>query len=341
MKRSINILSLIPFLIILSCTPDLPEGPSVNKIFSLDGSIYETDLDYPYFYVAAYTDGFWRIDLSSDEHTAIELALLDSSQNITQANYIDAHGNEVIALTENNVWRSISYGNVWYRSEIGIDQIFYPQALSRSPFNPSKLFLVNQGDAMYSSSNWGESWKKGTESGSSGYYYSYWDPFRPGDIWLEGMLSIGEQFIVCVENYGASEREVNVPQYNEIAWFTSMWFDSTSIYMRMGDSNGRYVMKSDDGGYSWDEMTTGIPDTSRINSIFQNPIQPSTLYLTNNYHDIIYCSTDTLRSIFEIVRFEFANERESIIKIYYEPALNSLIVVTLYGIYEVSLDEIE
>lgn len=337
MKQHLHKYLLILLIIILSCSPDLPKILSVTKVFELNGNIYETDLDYPYLYVAADIEGFWRIDLSSSDFTSIELPLLDS--NNTQANYIDASGSSVVALTKYNIWRSNDFGDTWMKSDSGINIVTHPSAFSRSPFDPSRLFLVNRDGYMYYSSDWGVSWKKGMESGANGYYNSYWDPYRQGDIWLDGMGCIGIQFVMCVENYGASVKEVNVPQYSEIVWFTSMWFDATSIYMRTIDSNGRYIMKSDDGGYTWYEMTTGIPDTLMIYSIFQNPAETGTLYLTDYFNDIIYCSTDSLNSIFELACFEFENEHEYIYKIIYDEVTNSLVVITYYSVYMVKLDD--
>lgn len=339
-KILFNLFVCILLLLALACTDPPPEEIFAEKIFELDGTIYETDLDYPYIYVAAYTDGFWRIDISNDEHTAIELPLLDSTQNITQANYIDAHGNEVIALTENNVWRSISSGMTWYCSEIGIDQVFEPQALSRSPFNPSKLFLVNQGDAMYTSSDRGESWQKGLRAWNMGYYYSYWDPYRKGDIWIEGMNNIGSQFLYCVENYGTIKKAVNIPQYSEIVWLLGIEFDSSSIYLSTGDGEGKHFLKSTDGGYNWNEIATDIPDSLNLSDFYKDPYHPGTFYFFEHPSDI-YRSSDTLRTIDKIMTIQLSGEHEFIQHFYCEPVQDKLYLVSSHGIYSISLDEVE
>ena len=161
MKRSFCFLFFGLIFIIVSCTTDIETEPSITQIFSLQGTICQTDMDYPYLYISANTAGFWRIDLSSDYFDAIKLPLLDPQNNISQAKYIDAEDEDIIALTEGNVWRSISYGMVWHRSETGIDRIFTPTALSRSANSPRNICFVNSGDAIYTSSNWGESWTKG------------------------------------------------------------------------------------------------------------------------------------------------------------------------------------
>ena len=338
MKRFSILFLLFILIFYASCTPELPATIVVDKIFSLEGSLNRTDLDYPYIYIAADTDGFWRIDLSDNSYDALELRLLDPLENILKANYIDAHGNDVIALTEGDVWRSISSGTVWYSSDIGIERMFSPKALSRSSTDPRKLFLINNGDAIYYSLNWGESWQKGIDIGIEDYNNSYWDPYNGGNIWIDGINGSQEQFVMCVENYGNTQKNISIPAYDEAEWFSSLEFFGSGIYMRTSESSGKHVMKSENGGTTWSEIETDYPDSIEINRFFNDPSHTGTFYLTDSDNEYIYRSTDTLKTFSEFIPLDFDNENEYIHTIYYEPMISSLILVTHYGIYVVSLE---
>jgi len=340
MKRLIIFYMLFLLIFTSSCTPDLPAEIVVDKIFSIEGTLNRTDLDYPFIYIAADVNGFWRVDLSDNSHDALELPLLNTQLNILKANYIDANGNEVIALTEDKVWRSISSGTVWYESDNGIDRIFYPKALSRSTTDPRKLFFINNGEAMYYSLNWGEDWQKGVDVSVEDFNNSYWDPYNGGTIWIDGINGSQEQFVMCVENYGNTQKDISIPTYDEAEWCSSLEFFGSAIYMRTSDNSEKHIIKSVNEGETWSEIETDYPDSIVISRFFNDPSHAGTFYLTDEENEYIYRSTDTLKTFSEFIPLNFENEDEYIHKIYYEPMISSLILVTHYGIYLVSLEGI-
>ena len=103
--------------------------------------------------------------------------------------------------------------------------------------------------------------------------------------------------------------------------------------MYIHDSTGVAVIKSSDGGVNWSELDTDALDTLNIDHIYYDASNTGVLYLINNIQGIIYNSTNMLNSVNEIVALE--QVALPIEQLYYEPIMQSLILITENKVYQI------
>lgn len=318
-------LFFIVLLFIIGCfNPPVTQDQAI-KILDLGGSDYETDLDYPYLYIAAKAEGLLRIDLSNSNYTIENLPLLDSLQNVIPVEYISANGNDIVALSSNDIWHSIDNGYTWENINRGINIPFGLKALSRSPVESEKLFMISQGDSMYYSPDNGVHWQAGIYAGHSSYYNSYWNPYIDGDIWFDGLGQLGWPFYGCVENYGQLSKvfdHANLPEINNYSGFV---FSQNRIYISNLLQTKSSLYYSEDGGSSWSEMQQTLDDSTYIDYFIKDQLIPGTFYLATRNNILI--SSDTLKTFRNVCEFNNADD-DFAYKLYHETINNFLIITT-------------
>lgn len=317
---------LIILLFIAGCfNPPITQNQAI-KILDLDGSECETDLDYPYLYVAARTEGLLRIDLSNNNYTIENLPLLDSVQNITSVEYVTAEGNDIVALSENDIWHSIDSGYTWENINHGINIPFGLTALSRSPIASEKLFVVSQGDSMYYSPDNGKHWQTGIYSGQSIYYNSYWNPYIDGDIWFDGLGQLGWPFYGCVENYGQSSKVFDQAQIPEINCYSGFVFYQNRIYISNLLQLKTCFYYSEDGGNTWSEMQQTLDDSTYIDYFIKDQSISGTFYMATRDKNILV-SSDSLKTFSKVCDFSKNIDGDFTYRLYHE-SINNLLIIT-------------
>ncbi|MDD3966374.1 MAG: hypothetical protein WC372_01925 [Candidatus Neomarinimicrobiota bacterium] len=320
-------LFLIILLFIIGCfNPPVTQDQAI-KILDLDGSDYETDLDYPYLYIAARTEGLLRIDLSNSNYTIENLPLLDLFENVIPVEYISASGNDIVALSSDDIWHSSDNGYTWENINHGISIPYGLTALSRSPVESEKLFVISQGDSMYYSPDNGEHWQAGIYAGHSSYYNSYWNPYIDGDIWFNGLGQLGWPFFGCVENHGQLSKvfdQANLPEINNCS---GMVFSQNRIYIsNLLQTKSRFYY-SEDGGSSWSEMEQTLDDSTYIDYFIKDQLASGTFYLATS-DDNILISSDTLKTFNKVCEFSNNTDDDFAYKLYHESINNFLIITT-------------
>lgn len=341
---------IVVFLFIVSCDKD-SVSPSydnnVKKIFS--GTVSEMDMDYPYLYVAAYTDGLWRIDISNDDYQLKYLPLLDSTKNITIADYVDAYGNKIIVTTMNGIWRSIDGGNNWVKAENGIEKINQVAGIGRFPQNPIRIITFGNDSTIFYSDNEAESWQLFYPEIRGNAILIKCNTYIEGEAWMVSIPLSGWGYMTClscINDYGKELKHIvdidNLlgAESDDFTIASEIDFDQDNIFILIHNASNSFVYKSSDGGYNWLRIYDSISDSIQISSFVKDPRFQHIFYLTDIENNI-YLSKDTFQTFQCIGKFPTKEKEEFIYRLVYEIEKNRLFAMTGYGLYVISLADLE
>lgn len=345
MKNKIFITLIIVLLSIQITGCNKPPTNEFEAKIILTCTFNQMDLDYPYLYVAAWTGGLWKVDISNNNFTTTYIPVMDSIENINQIDDVTVNSNDIIISTHTGIWRSIDGGNSW----IDIGQNINPlslQDIDRFPNQPEKIiFDMSYHSIVYHSENYGENWDSTQTNIQSDNSYIEINPYKNNEAWIHGIragVGFGVPYLYCIDSCG-KHIKLEIDMLNDLHCedglnhVNSIAFDpSEPDKLFLCVTNGRRsIYNSSNGGFSWQETST---DTMQIFIMCNDGFSSDKFYAycTDNN---LYCVTDNFQT-FEFLG-ELSHESGGVpISILHEPLRNLLIIGETYGVKVVDLNQI-
>ena len=291
-----------------SFTTPIPQFIGLQN-FLVTKLVYEK----PYLYAGTAANGLWRCNLenlgdweylgladtSLGEYTNVGITDLDIKGDDILASY----NSGVASLDSQNavgIWRSTDSGKNWFRSDSGIPKTIdftlegnIISACRRSPDKP-EIAIAVIAIATYRSTDSGYNWilfsgRRGTVGGND---HERWNPYQPGEIWFWGASSVFQPYLGAAKDYGLNGKvgvDLNKPGFPSDGYVSDVAFDC-------GDPNIVYaatskgLMKSSDGGYTWNVGKAKIPDDGYVAFLKEHPLKIGVLFLSGNTS--VYYSLD-------------------------------------------------
>jgi hypothetical protein len=309
------------------------EGKIVNKM------VYVA----PYLYVSAASEGLWRRDVSIMtpwEYLGLADTSLGHYINVGVMDF-DVKGEDILVAyngsaphikPENSVgiWRSTDAGKQWFRSDRGVPETLTDtyefntiNVVRRSPHKP-EIAVAIAGSAIYRSTDYGDTWTM--ISGNRGVIinedYLRWHPYREGEAWRYGITAVFEAYCGSSQDYFTRGKVgVNLiahglasgTEINDIAFNSG---NPDIVYVSTSSLEGG-VMKSTDGGFSWQLDSFNVPEKRYIFRMVEHPTKINTLFMIGG--EYVYSTIDggahiTVLSIFNddfisSLAFDAVNEK--------------------------------
>ncbi len=321
-------------------------------------SALQLEVEEPYLYVSAGSEGLWRRNLRQAENDWLYLGLADPTlkqyPNVGAVS-VDVAGDDILVAYNGatldvnpdstvSIWRSLNGGQSWFRSDSGIPETLIPQEsnsifdVRRSPHSQG-LVLGIVLPAVYQSSDGGSEWR--LTLGERGVIVTggkvRWHPYQPGEAWIFGETTLFSPYLAALRDNGAALKTTVDFQrlgFPSDGYVTDVAFSALNpavIYaatVRIGMPEKYKVIVSEDGGYMWSEAGFKLPEDGYVTHMLEDPDQPGALYLAGGEH--IYYTEGI--SIFELARLE----QKNILSLAFAPLERALIVGTHDGVYMVS-----
>lgn len=316
----------------------------VKKIFT--GEFLQMDMDYPYLYVAAFTDGLWRIDISNNEFPLKYLPVPDSANDIYEVDDVAASGDDIIVTTYRRIWHSVDGGETWINSEDGIEEFYHALSVARFPDIPERIITdMGLSTKVYWSNNNGIMWHPFDTGIRTDISWIKCNPYKNGETWIYGSageIGFGTPYLYCVEDYGKKLKlEVDMAdQFECIEGYqhvTSIDFDqddSNIVYLSVSSSI-KSTYKSIDGGYIWRELTS---DTLYVYRFAKDSRYTGRFYVVSSCNNI-YLSLDTLHTFQWIAGLP--EEEEATMDIEYDIEKENLFIAVENGVYVLALADVK
>lgn len=368
MRKKTRLIPLLPLCValisiaLIACqdtgTEPNPEVPLPEELEFLgfeDKIAVSMGFAEPYLYVAAGRDGVWKRDvqrLTDWEY----LGLADTSFDhylYAGAQDIDVLENDILVAYNHStsnvepinsvgIWRSVDGGANWFRSDSGIPETLSNPELeyntirdiARVPYPDPEIVLAVRGPAVYRSMDSGDSWSLvyGETGMAAITDYVRWNPNKPGQAWFFGVTSVAAPYLRWMSDYGTT-----LESY--VDFVRSLGFPSdgsvTDVAFSSDDHKVVYaattygVIKTKDGGNTWQTDAIALPDTAFVLRMAHHPSIWGTLFLAGVRQVLV--TENGGKSVRLLAEIEC--DRCVIISLLYEPALNKLFVGTLQGVY--------
>lgn len=179
------------------------------------------------------------------------------------------------STSRGNVLKSLDGGENWVSSGLAV-----PFAkLAIDPVTPSTLYAASYGNVVFKSTDGGGSWRA-----LNAPYVTFdivIDPSNPSTIYAPGELGV---FKSADGGETWSAMAVGRAAATPVSAVAVDPADSSTIYLAYRDrgtdpwSGG--VIKTTDGGKSWNTVESGLPSNAVVRSIAIHPTDPATLYMT-------------------------------------------------------------
>lgn len=331
-------LGFMLLLILYGCNN--PNGAEFEAKKILNCSTVEMDLDYPYLYVAAWTDGLWKINISNDNFTATYIHVVDSFESFSEVYDVTAEGDDIIVSTLTRIWKSEDGGGNW--SNIGNNTLL--MGIDRFPGQPGTIFYDKYYDpVVYYSEDNGNTWDSTQTDIQTADSFIKINPFKDGEAWIYGIrggTGFGTPYLFSVDSCG-KHFKLEVDMQNDLQCedglnhVNSIAFDPDNpdnIFLCV--TNGRKsIYKSTNSGYNWQEIST---DTLQIYIMCNDAIISDKFY--------VFCTDENLYSVTDNFQtFELLGEipygsGEGPIGIIHDPVRNLLLIGETTGIRVVKLN---
>ena len=350
MKKILLVLLIFISIFINNCNKNNTSSHENNNLEEIyNGKINDINIDYPYLYIAGYTDGLWRVDISNENYNLTYLPVLDSSNMVTEVDYITAYEKNIIVTTYTNICKSNDGGKNWEIAEDGLGTLSYIGPITRSEQFPQKIIAFGLDSNVFYSDNNADSW---TASPSFPSGFKHWvkiNPYLEGDLWIlaepSGTITSGNNsFLVNSNEYGKSIKEIIdvknllMDDYNDWASVYEIDFDYFNKYLLVNGSCS-YIFQSSHQESNWKEIYNSKTDSVFITTIFKHQELEDVFYFS--VRNKVYITDDVFKSfqlIGEIPLVEnLPNEEQMINRLLIDYNNNNLFIMTLGKIFVISI----
>ncbi|KAB8145684.1 hypothetical protein F8S13_00945 [Chloroflexia bacterium SDU3-3] len=199
--------------------------------------------------------------------------------------------NMYVAVWGNGVWRSSDGGATWASSSSGLPTPYISQ-LYIDPLVPTRLFSVTEGGLLYRSSDGGATWAPSSsglpdESNYPQLGTMAFHPSAPGTIYITSIRTYHLQPGV-VGVYRSTDGGTTWASISTQNLIISLVIDPTnpqqmyagcSLFIASsGISSGGGILRSSDGGATWEAISSGLPEKTSIPTLLLESGTPTSIY---------------------------------------------------------------
>ena len=340
MLGSIKLFFPLIFLYLFGCSNSTSSPIDNSKLIKIfDKTVNRIEIEYPYLYVAAWTDGLWRIKIDDGSNSIEKLMLPDSVDGISKVADVTVSGNDILVSTLTSIYHSLDDGKNWIQSTEGIPYISALNSIERFKSYPERI-IAPQAESIYWSDNNAQNWHNSNINlpRTSSDTFIKIDPLDNGIAWIYGWDDLSFPWLCCISDHGKNLKHwVNL---SDLFGFNYHLISIRDFVFDIRDNHILYLsvstqprfFKSKNGGYEWEPIES---DSIYIHAFVQDTSSPNLFYAADLRS--IYTSNDTLHTFQFVCDIGEPKTEENIIhQLIFENSNKLLYIATYAGVYSLS-----